>query len=245
MPKELSIDGFRIRIGRGSLRIIKKAHSIYDGKTMVVIPLSIFNTHTTTKKLSREHYDNIIKGSVVKARLKADHGFFDSPLNLLVKPNKEATGYIRVPFSGNGKYGIRLNYSRKNKRTIAWYFETSPTTKPLPFNKEFMPFPKSAFTFERTKPKTHSNKTTTHPKASQKPKKKRRKLDEPFYHPDNLDMLDYYCMQESSRKADFSHGRKRRMEWNNITARSLKDELDELRKKQQNDPNTFDRGAMK
>ena len=54
MSKQINVSGFIIRIGKGSLRKVEKGGSIYDGKTMVVAPFSIYNTRSTR----RNFFDN-------------------------------------------------------------------------------------------------------------------------------------------------------------------------------------------
>lgn len=54
-----------------------------------------------------------------------------------------------------------------------------------------------------------------------------------------------FAGEYSARNVEYGHGRKKTDEWNDSTAYDLNKELDKLRKIQKEDPNTFDRGAMK
>ena len=56
---------------------------------------------------------------------------------------------------------------------------------------------------------------------------------------------DNFASQQFVRDIEYGHGRKRTAEWNNTIARNFRKELNQLRQKQKEDPNTFDRGAMK
>ena len=131
---------------------------------MVVIPFSIYNIRTTTRKFSNESYQYIIKGVPKKNGAKADYGFFDSLLNVQVKPNKESSGYIRIPFDGCGKYGIRFNYGYNNKQSITSTFNRIPNAPSIPENKEFMNKTKPIFN-KYSKKTAHRSKKTTHIKT--------------------------------------------------------------------------------
>lgn len=184
---------------------------------MVVIPFSAYNTHSTTKKFPKEYYDCIKKGSAAKTTIKADHVFFDSLLNLPVKPKKEAMGYIRIPFEGNGQYGVRFHYGH-NKHSITWYFKTSPTDQPLPLNKEFMPHKKHLSQNVQKKKNVYSNTLNT--------KKKRRST----------------TRKKSLRIIRLNHKEKQNKEWNDATAKELQKELKQLREEK---PDWTDRFALK
>ena len=59
------------------------------------------------------------------------------------------------------------------------------------------------------------------------------------------DIYDDYINAETSRGAEYGHGRKRSSEWNKATALDFRKELEELLKKRAKDSNEFDRQAMK
>lgn len=54
-----------------------------------------------------------------------------------------------------------------------------------------------------------------------------------------------FAGEYSARNVEYGHGRRKTDEWNDATAYDLNNKLNELRKIQKADPNTFDRGAMK
>lgn len=54
-----------------------------------------------------------------------------------------------------------------------------------------------------------------------------------------------FAGEYSARNVEYGHGRRKTDEWNDATAYDLNNRLNELRKIQKVDPNTFDRGAMK
>ncbi len=54
-----------------------------------------------------------------------------------------------------------------------------------------------------------------------------------------------FAGEYSARNVEYGHGRRKTDEWNDDTALVLSEELNKLRKIQKEDPNTFDRGAMK
>lgn len=54
-----------------------------------------------------------------------------------------------------------------------------------------------------------------------------------------------FAGEYSARNVEYGHGRRKTDEWNDTTAYDLNNKLNELRKIQKEDPNTFDRGAMK
>lgn len=54
-----------------------------------------------------------------------------------------------------------------------------------------------------------------------------------------------FAGEYSARNVEFGHGRQKSQEWNIEAAKSLRAELEHLKKLHHDDPNTFDRGAMK
>ena len=241
MSKQLNISGFIIRIGKGTPQIVRKPDSVYNEKIMVVSSYSIYNIRSTRRKLKNEDYKYIIKGHTVKNGVKADYGFYDSLLNKWVDPKKQSDGFVRIPYSGPGKYGVVFSTGHQGeKQSFIW--EITGLPKPIVINKEGVA-PSVLSLKIKANPVRKSNilpRKINHPNH-----KKKKKIDDSYYHPDNLDMLDYYTSQETSRRTEFGHGRKRREEWNSSIALDLKKELDNLRRIQKSDPNTFDRGAMK
>ena len=243
MAKQVTLSGFIIRVGKGSLQIVKKPGSIYDGSKMVVASYSIYNTRSTRRKLKNEDYRYIIKGHTVKNGVKADYGFYDSLLNKLVDPKKRVNGFVRIPYNGPGRYGVVFNVgSQGEKQSFTW--EIEDIANPTNINKEgSMPSALNLETGEKPMKKLSPRLCRKFRPKTKKSKKKR--TDDAYYHPDGLDMFDYYTSKEAFSKNEFAHGRKRREEWNSSIAFNLKKELDDLRKLQRSDPNTFDRGAMK
>ena len=241
MAKQLILSGFIIRVGKGTLQIVKKPGSVYDGNRMVVASYSVYNIRSTRRKLKNEDYKYIIKGHTVKSGVKADYGFYDSPLNKWVNPKTQTNGFIRIPYTGPGKYGVVFSVGHQGgKQSFVW--DIVDIEKPTIINKEGIA--PSVLGLKIKSSTTSKNSSKLKPTLKRSITKKKT-ADDVYYHPDGLDMFDYYASQESSRKAEFGHGRKRREEWNSSIALDLKKELDNLRKIQKNDPNTFDRGAMK
>ena len=162
-------------------------------------------------------------------------------MNKWVDPKKQSNGFVRIPYSGPGKYGIVFSTGHQGeKQSFVW--EITDLPKPIVINKEGVA-PSVLSLKIKANPARKPNllpRKINHPNH-----KKKKKVDDSYYHPDNLDMLDYYTNQETSRKAEFGHGRKRSEEWNSSIALDLRKELNNLRKIQKSDPNTFDRGAMK
>ena len=66
----------------------------------------------------------------------------------------------------------------------------------------------------------------------------------PIYDNRGNDAYDF-AGEYSAHNVEYGHGRRKSDEWNNSVALDLKHELDNLRKIQKDDPNTFDHGAMK
>lgn len=249
MSKQIDASGFIIRIGKGSLRKIKKSGSIYDGRIMVVTPFSIYNTQSTQRRFTNDNYSYIVHGCVQEHGVKADYGFKDSLINGWVDPNKKRVGFIRIPYEGRGKYGVAIKAGvNKEYRYISWEINTMLTQAP-PINSEnsvpprlgpgkiVKPIKNNPFRKKTISNKPKKNKTKAH--------KAHFSSDVTIHSPDGLDMQDYYINQDYSRKNEFGHGRKKSLEWNDTEARELKKSLSNLRKLRESDPNTFDRGAVK
>ncbi len=254
MAKQLKIHGFIIRVGKGSLCKIEKPGSTHNGALMIVAPFSLYNIRTTTRRFANEYYDYIVKGVPQKTEIKADYAFSDSLINKQVKPHKTISGYIRIPFIGRGLYGVRfLDVNNKTNRNITWAFNKLPTQS-VAINREgtFV----SALSLDIYQQKKKKNKRDKKSKNSPatasktpiiiKPKKKKHYFGEekPLINSDGKDMYDL-AGEYAAREVEFGHGRRKSDEWNNAAALDLRRELDKLRSIQKNDPNTFDRGAMK
>ena len=54
-----------------------------------------------------------------------------------------------------------------------------------------------------------------------------------------------YAGEYEARNVEFGHGRTRNKEWNDSEALKWQKDIEKLRKQQKEDPNTFDRFAMK
>ena len=254
MTKRLETHGFIIRIGKASLCKIKKTGSMHDGTLMVVIPFSLCNIRTSACRFENDYYCYIIKGIPQKTEVKADHAFSDSLINKQVKLYETISGYIRIPFTGRGLYGIRfLDINNKTIRDITWAFHKLPT-QPVPVNWEGLSIPAlSSGVCRRKKKNNKKNKNTqsfqktgTKTTTTIKPKKKKHYFSEekPLIGFDGKDMYDF-AGEYAAREVEFGHGRRKSDEWNNTAAFDLHRELEKLRSIRKNDPNTFDRGAMK
>ncbi len=73
---------------------------------------------------------------------------------------------------------------------------------------------------------------------------RQHKRTKPIYDARGNDAYNF-AGEYSARNVEYGHGRRKTDEWNDATAYDLNNKLDELRKIQKVDPNTFDRGAMK
>jgi|GEM_PF-5173948 hypothetical protein len=83
---------------------------------------------------------------------------------------------------------------------------------------------------------TSNHKTTSRPKQSSKSK--------PIYDSRGNDSYNF-AGEYSARNVEYGHGRRKSDEWNDSAAYDLKKELDKLWQIRKDDPNTFDRQAMK
>ena len=79
-------------------------------------------------------------------------------------------------------------------------------------------------------------KTPSNPRTSAKNK--------PIYNSSGNDAYNFASEYEA-RNVEYGHGRRKSDEWNDATAHDLEKELNRLRQIQKEDPNTFDRQAMK
>ena len=250
MARQLKLHGFIIRVGKSKLCKVIKPGSIYDGSLMIVAPFSLFNIRSTTRRFANDYYNYIIKGTPQKTGVKADYAFSDSLINKQVKPKQTVSGYIRIPFNGRGLYGVRfLDINNKLNRNITWPYNSLPTQS-VPFNHE------GDYAQILELEIKHNNKQLRQKQAKLsnvqkvkviKTKQKKNKLhyeEKPLVNSDGKDMYDFAGEYES-RNVEYGHGRRKSDEWNNMAALDLRRELDNLRKVQRDDPNTFDRGAMK
>lgn len=250
MARQLKLHGFIIRVGKGRLCKISKPGSTYDGNLMVVAPFSLYNLRTTTRRFANDYYNYIIKGTVQKTGVKVDYGFSDSLINKQVKPKETISGCIRIPFNGRGLYGVRfLEVNNKFNTNVTWPFNKIPTQS-IPSNRDgdFVQILELEIKNKKKKsvPKQSQQQKTSKVKTI-KPKRKKNKLhydEKPLLNSDGKDMYDFAGEYES-RNVEYGHGRRKSDEWNNNAALDLKRELDNLRRAQRDDPNTFDRGAMK
>lgn len=81
-----------------------------------------------------------------------------------------------------------------------------------------------------------SHKTSTHSRQTSKTK--------PIYDSRGNDSYNF-AGEYTARNVEYGHGRRKSDEWNDSTAYDLNKELDKLRQIRKEDPNTFDRQAMK
>ena len=250
MARQLKLHGFIIRVGKSKLCKVIKPGSIYDGSLMIVAPFSVYNIRTTTRRFANDYYNYIVKGTPQKTSVKADYAFSDSLINKQVKPKQTVSGYIRIPFNGRGLYGVRfLDINNKFNKNITWPYNNLPTQS-VPFNHEGDYAQVLGLEIKQNNKKSPQQKQVKPPSAKVKivktkqRKNKSRYEEKPLINSDGKDMYDFAGEYES-RNIEYGHGRRKSDEWNNMAALDLKRELDNLRKVQRDDPNTFDRGAMK
>lgn len=201
MEKQWNIDDFTITIGRPSIGVIKEKKRI----RIVIVPYTVRNNSNEMKKFSSERYDYIIKSDVIKKDIKKDFIFEDSLVNQDIMPHSVSKGYIRIPFKGNGMYGIVLKTLDKyiSTKQVVWRIEPNSKkevkTPPLKIKKNNIQKKQdidcisSLILYKKYRPvcSLHS-----------------RKLDE----------QDEFIIRETTRSEVFGGGRKKSLEWNRRAA---------------------------
>ena len=83
------------------------------------------------KKFPNGYYRPILCGKEQRSYGSADSVFSDSLLNLTLAPKSEKTGFIRIPYTGPGDYGVRLIFDKYQNRSIFFtnYYDTNQSVQ--------------------------------------------------------------------------------------------------------------------
>jgi len=199
MEAKWKIDDFTITISEGKTKREDK-----NNKSKIVIAqYRIRNNRKIARKFSNERYSYIVNGDIINKNPKLDSEYSDSLINQEIGPNAELEGYIRIPYKGDGMYGVQLKAIDKfqEKIQVVWQIQ-----KQSPLQKQ-----QTLQVIANNTQNKEINSVSSYLTAKNIKTK-------PLLHPKRIDLEDEFIYRQETRSEVFGSGRKKSLEWNNNTA---------------------------